>query len=106
MRNIDERHKREQAAAPFERREATAQEADQSFLPTRQLEELRGRWTAIQSSFVDEPRKAVEEADRLLITTIKQLEEAFSAERSNIQKHWSRGDEVSTEDFRQAFKNY
>jgi hypothetical protein len=103
---FDERPKREQDVIPFERRPATAREMPESFLPSRQMEELRSRWTVIQSSFVDEPRKAVEEADRLLMTTIKQLEETFSAERANIQKHWSRGEEVSTEDFRLAFQNY
>src|SRR5262249_17984787 len=30
-----------------------------SLVGTRQMEELRGRWTGIQSSFVDDPRKAV-----------------------------------------------
>jgi len=105
-RELEERRNREQEVVPFERRELTRTETPESFLPSRQMEELRGRWTNIQSSFVDEPRKAVEEADNLLTTTIKQLEEVFSAERANIQKRWTRGEEVTTEDFRLAFQNY
>src|SRR5262245_47198573 len=106
MKNLDERHNREQDVIPFERREPTRAETPESFLPARQLGELRGRWTAIQSRFVDQPRKAVEEADNLLTTTVQQLEEVFSAERANIQKRWTRGEQVTTEDFRLAFQNY
>jgi hypothetical protein len=106
MKNLDERRNKEQEVVPFERREPSRTETPESFLPARQMEELRGRWTNIQSSFVDEPRKAVEEADNLLTTTIKQLEEVFSAERANIQKRWTRGEQVTTEDFRLAFQNY
>src|SRR5215216_7685190 len=32
---------------------------------------LRGRWTDVQASFVDEPRKAVEQADSLVAETMK-----------------------------------
>src|SRR5437588_12202874 len=33
--------------------------------PNAELENLRGRWKEIQTAFVDEPRKAVEQADDL-----------------------------------------
>ena len=34
--------------------------------------------------FVDEPRKAVEEADELVSATMKRLEEIFADERQNL----------------------
>jgi hypothetical protein len=43
--------------------------------------ELRGRWDSIQVGFVDEPRKAVQEADALVSDTIKRLSEVFANER-------------------------
>src|SRR5215470_10948278 len=43
-----------------------------SVVGTRQIEELRGRWSGIQASFVDDPRKAVQEADALVSSAIEQ----------------------------------
>ena len=42
--------------------------------------ELRSRWEKIQTRFVDEPRKSVQEADALVAQTTKQLAESFSRE--------------------------
>src|SRR5215471_20379589 len=42
-----------------------------------QVEHLRQQWTTVQSHFVDEPRKSVEEADHLVATAIKQIEDGF-----------------------------
>jgi len=75
-------------------------------LPQRQVEELRARWTTIQASFVDEPRKSVQDADELVGSAIKQLEEVFFSQRAGLEKQWSRGDEVSTENLRVAFQHY
>jgi hypothetical protein len=106
MKNLNEPRK-DQDVIPFEqRRSATPKEATGSLIPARQLDELRARWTTIQSSFVDEPRRAVEEADKLVASAVKQIEDLFAAERANLEKQWSRGDEVSTEDLRVALKHY
>ncbi len=74
--------------------------------PDDQLRQLQTRWDEIQTSFVDEPRSAVEQADSLVATTMKQLAEAFSNERSNLEQQWDRGDNISTEDLRVAFQRY
>jgi hypothetical protein len=70
------------------------------------LEEFRSRWAAIQTGFVDDPRKAVEQADELVSSVTKRLTEAFANERSNLEREWSEGEEVSTEDLRIAFRRY
>lgn len=68
--------------------------------------ELRDRWSDIQASFVDEPRRAVEQADELVAECIRRLAESFAAERSRLESHWDRGDNVSTEDLRVALQRY
>jgi hypothetical protein len=70
------------------------------------LDNLRTRWKEIQTDFVDEPRKAVEQADGLVASAMKRLAEVFAEERSNLEKQWDRGDNVSTEDLRVAFQRY
>jgi hypothetical protein len=64
------------------------------------------RWHEIQSRFVDEPKKAVEEADGLVAEVIQQLASKFAAERSNLESQWQGGREASTEDLRQAMQHY
>ena len=74
--------------------------------PHDELDNLRTRWKEIQTNFVDEPRKAVEEADGVVASAMKRLAEVFADERSNPEKQWDSGDNVSTEDLRVAFQRY
>jgi hypothetical protein len=74
--------------------------------PDDELHNFRARWDQVQTSFVDEPRKAVEQADTLVANVVKRIAEQFSSERSQLEKQWDRGDNVSTEDLRQALKRY
>jgi len=69
-------------------------------------ERFRSRWTDIQAGFVDEPRRAVEQADGLVADTIKRLAEVFAEERSHLEEQWSRGEDVSTEDLRLGLQRY
>ena len=74
--------------------------------PEDQLRDLQSKWNNIQTGFVDEPRTAVQDADALVASTMQQLAEAFSRERTNLEQQWGRGDSVSTEDLRVAFQRY
>ena len=74
--------------------------------PSNELENLRARWKEIQTAFVDEPRKAVEQADGLVASAMKRLAEVFAEERSKLEQQWDRGDNVSTEDLRVALQRY
>ncbi len=67
---------------------------------------FRSRWENLQVSFVDEPRRAVEQADSLVAEAIKRLAEVFADERQKLEKQWDRGDNVSTEDLRVALQRY
>jgi hypothetical protein len=66
----------------------------------------RTQWDAIQTGFVDEPRKAVQEADALVTLVINRLSEVFTSERASLEKQWGKGDEISTEDLRVALRRY
>jgi hypothetical protein len=68
--------------------------------------EFRARWSAIQAGFVDEPRKAVEQADGAVAQAMTRLAEMFAEERASLEGQWDRGDDVSTEDLRLALRRY
>jgi hypothetical protein len=74
--------------------------------PDDQLQDLKSRWDQIQTSFVDEPRSAVQQADGLVASTMQHLASAFATERTNLEQQWDRGDNVSTEELRVAFQRY
>jgi len=74
--------------------------------PGGELSDFRDRWGEIQTAFVDEPRRAVEQADGLVASAMKRLAEIFAEERSKLEQQWDRGDNVSTEDLRVAFQRY
>jgi hypothetical protein len=69
-------------------------------------EAYRTQWSAIQTGFVDEPRKAVSEADALVAAVMKRLAEIFADERQQLEARWERTDNVSTEELRQAMQRY
>jgi glutathione S-transferase len=109
MKNFDRPLRPEDAGAepiPFETRTKADVESPQSLLPKDQVEELRARWTTIQTGFIDEPRGAVKEADSLVDAAIKQISEAFADQRGQLEKQWTRGDQASTEDLRLALQRY
>lgn len=88
-------------------RDATQHDAQAPPLfPANELQDLRRKWDYIQAGFVDEPRKAVGEADNLVATTMKRLAEVFAQERTNLERQWDRGDNISTEDLRLALQRY
>jgi hypothetical protein len=74
--------------------------------PDNELTEFRARWDKAQIGFVDEPRAAVEQADSLVATIVTRIAEQFAAERAELEHQWDRGDDVSTEDLRQALRRY
>ena len=69
-------------------------------------ENLRRNWSEIQGRFVDEPRSAVQEADKLVTEVIEKITQMFADEHLSLESQWSGGDEVSTEDLRQALQHY
>lgn len=89
---------------------AKARERDEeettTLFPEKETTDFRTRWTDIQTGFVDEPRRAVEQADALVAEVIKRLADSFAEERSKLEGQWGRGDDVSTEDLRVSLRRY
>jgi hypothetical protein len=75
-------------------------------LPREQNTEFQSRWEKIQTGFVDEPRKTVEQADELVAEVMKRLAEGFATERQRLEGQWGRGEDVSTEDLRVTLQRY
>jgi len=74
--------------------------------PTGESDGFRSQWQDVQTGFVDEPRNAVEQADKLVAEMMQRLARVFADERSRLEEQWSRGDDISTEDLRQALRRY
>jgi hypothetical protein len=72
----------------------------------QESKELYAKWDALQVSFIDEPRRAVQQVDNLVATAMKRTAEVFAEERARLERQWDRGDDVSTEDLRLAMRRY
>ena len=83
-----------------------AEETSAPLFPSQEATELRTRWDSVQVGFVDEPRRAVEQADALVAAAMKRLAEIFAEERAQLEGQWDRGDSISTEDLRLALRRY
>jgi hypothetical protein len=71
-----------------------------------EMGDFRSQWSKVQTGFVDEPRRTVEDADKLVAAVVQRLAEGFANERSGLEKQWDSGDNVSTEDLRVALQRY
>ncbi len=69
-------------------------------------DEYRARWTAVQSSFVDDPRDAVQQGDQLVAQVMQSLAESFAHERDALENQLSGGGDASTEMLRVALRRY
>ena len=98
--------RQEQAAADAARAAPRAPDAAQPLFGEKESQEFRARWDAIQTAFVDEPRKAVEQADNLVAQSIQRLASVFADERNRLESQWGQGSDVDTEDLRIALQRY
>jgi hypothetical protein len=83
-----------------------AADHSEALFPAGEVDGFRSRWVEVQTGFVDEPRSAVEQADGLVAEMMKRLAQVFADERGKLEEQWSRGDDISTEDLRQALRRY
>jgi hypothetical protein len=68
-------------------------------------ERFVARWQEIQAGFVDEPRRAVQDADALVVDMMDQLARMLASEREQLESLGATG-QVSTEDLRQGLQRY
>jgi hypothetical protein len=81
-------------------------QAPAQLLEGDEMESMRAQWKDIQAEFVDEPRKAVQDADALVADLMQRLAQMFAGERDQLESRWAGGDEVSTEDLRDGLRRY
>jgi hypothetical protein len=95
-------------AAPETRsdRAAPADPSGELLLDEEQKRTLRKRWEQIQTSFIDEPRQAVADADREVRELIASLGRVFEEQRAGLERAWGQGNEVSTERLRVSLQRY
>jgi len=94
---------------PIENRNAEVITEDEQLAPLFSpdaAKEFRSRWDAIQSSFVDDPKRAVQQGDELVAQVLKSLTETFSNERSRLEGQLDQSDKASTENLRVALRRY
>ena len=78
--------------------------ASHALLPN--AEPLRLRWESVQVGFVDNPVQAVEDAGALVSSVMDELVSGFRAQRERLDAYRSSGNEISTDELRDAFRRY
>ena len=68
--------------------------------------EFRASWDAVQISFVDDPARAVREADELVAQVMKSLADSFATERTRFEDEVRQAGNASTESMRIALRRY
>src|ERR1035437_5182577 len=84
----------------------TKEESPTPLFAADAAESFRSRWQDIQTSFIDEPTRAVEQADGLVAEIMQQLAKTFAAERAHLEEQGAHGKDISTEDLRMALSHY
>ena len=97
--------RRDRMSAP-ESTETAAGAAEAHLFREAETSELSRRWSDVQASFVDQPRRAVELADSLVAETMQRLAQTFATTRESLEKQWDRGEKVTTEDLRVTLQRY
>ena len=101
MRNLNEPLKRDQAEVVA----LPVKGESPKLLEETEERGLQSRWVTIQAGFIDEPRSAMEAADKLVSDAIQRVSAALLEERSKLEQQWMRK-EASTEDLRMALQRY
>jgi hypothetical protein len=96
----------ERAEVPVTNAQQQQQQQRVDVLPRDVLTDFRARWESVQTGFVDEPRRAVQNAHDLVDQLVDQLANSFRRERDGLEGTWSSGADVSTEDLRIALQRY
>ncbi len=95
-----------QADAAAGSQSGTGDQSHAQLLEDQELQGILVQWKEIQAEFVDEPRKAVQEADALVAELMQRLAQMFAGEREQLESRWAGGDDVSTEDLRRGLRRY
>lgn len=87
-------------------RPETADATSPPLLEADGLQSVMSRWREIQADFVDEPKRAVHDADALVTELMERLTRHFAEEHERLASRWSGHETISTEDLRQGLQRY
>jgi hypothetical protein len=95
------------------RAEAVADEADEAgrsdhrerLVPADRARDYTARWDALKGDFVDEPRRAVAQADDLVGELLDEIQRLFTEQRRDLERGLDH-DRATTEDLRLALRRY
>lgn len=77
-----------------------------SYLRQDAQAEMNTRWQEVQTEFVDDPRKSVAHAHQLVSDAVQRIVDTFTEERNQLERQWSEGEDVSTEELRVCLQRY
>jgi hypothetical protein len=75
-------------------------------LQADELQAVVSRWREIQAEFVDQPKRAMQEADELVTELMDRLTQTFTEQRQQLESRWAESDGISTEELRQGLQRY
>jgi hypothetical protein len=84
---------------------STTRNDDEPLVPTTESVDFKARWDVIQQGFVDDPRTAVTDADKLVGDVLDRLSTTFDEQHRTLEGQWSNG-EPDTEALRSALQRY
>jgi len=78
---------------------------EEPLVATNDAVDFKARWDVIQQGFIDDPRTAVTDADKLVGDVLDRLSSTFDEQHRTLEGQWSNG-EPDTEDLRSALQRY
>ena len=93
------------AQQPMPMHEAHAEPLAALF-PPDMSSHFRNRWDQVQIGFVDDPRRAVQQADELVAEVMKSLAASFADQRARVEQGIGQGGDADTENLRMALRSY
>ena len=82
------------------------QDAPVRLLEADELHAVVSKWREIQAGFVDQPKRAMQEADELVSQLMDRLSQTFAEQREQLESRWSEAETISTEELRMGLQRY
>ncbi len=85
---------------------ATPEEDHAELIEGSDSDRFRSRWHEVQAAFVDDPQRAVQDADQLVAELMQTLAATFAERKQSLEGQWRDGGDAETEDLRLALRSY